>query len=246
LAEAAADSEKSGTAVDKKAAKTAATRDSSIDIVMFGRMVASEDKAHSLNVDATVQVAHAISVHSVDNEFDYYTAIDDLATEGNAGAAMIDTTEFNSSTLYRYATVNVDELHKGLGAADATSAAVGAFVRAFVTSMPTGKQNAFANRTLPDAVVVTVRDQQSVNLAGAFEEAIVTDSANGRLKEASDRLVAYSKGIDSAYSQSPVASYVLRVGLQTAALSELGDEVSLDELVERVSALVAERVQGSE
>lgn len=246
LAELAVGSNHSGKAVVKKDAQQAASRNSSVDITMFGRMVASEEKAHSLNVDATVQVAHAISVHPVESEFDYFTAIDDLSLEGNTGAGMIGTVEFNSSTLYRYATVNVDELHKGLGEATATSAAVAAFVRAFITSMPTGKQNTFANRTLPEAVVVFVRDGQSVNLAGAFEEAIITDNTGGRLRVASTRLVEYAKGVDSTYSQSPIATYVLRVGPQTAPLNELGDEVSLDELVERVSSLVAERVQESE
>ena len=214
-----------------------------MDLALFGRMVAD---APDLNVDASAQVAHAISVHPVDNEFDYFTAVDDKAPEDNAGAGMIGTVEFNSSTLYRYATVNVDELHKGLGEVAATSAAVAAFVRSFITSMPTGKQNTFANRTLPEAVVVSIRDKQSVNLAGAFEEAIVATNAGSRLKEACGRLVEYAKGINHTYSQAPVVTYVLRVGAQTASLDELGDNLSLDDLVQRVSSLVAERVQGSE
>ena len=56
-----------------------ADRDHSVDIALFGRMVA--DQA-DINVDAAAQVAHAISVHPVDNEFDYFTAVDDR----NAGA----------------------------------------------------------------------------------------------------------------------------------------------------------------
>ena len=243
LARLAVEATRSGEAVEKSAARAAADSEHSVDLALFGRMVAD---APDLNVDASAQVAHAISVHPVDNEFDYFTAMDDNAPDDNAGAGMIGTVEFNSSTLYRYATVNVDGLHKGLGQTTATSAAVAAFVRAFITSMPTGKQNTFANRTLPEAVVVSVRDQQPVNLAGAFEEAIIADSTGGRLKQASTRLVEYAKDMDRAYSQSPVATYVLRVGANTSPLGELGDEVSLDELVQRVTALVAERVQGAE
>ena len=59
----------------------------------------------SLNEDASAQVAHAISTHEVQTEFDYYTAVDDLASEDNAGAGMIGTIEYNSSTLYRYANI---------------------------------------------------------------------------------------------------------------------------------------------
>ena len=46
----------------------------SIDIALFGRMVA---EPNSLNVDAACQVAHAIGVGAVENEYDYYTAVDD-------------------------------------------------------------------------------------------------------------------------------------------------------------------------
>lgn len=243
LAHLAVDAARSGETVEKAAAKAAAKSENSIDLALFGRMVAD---APDLNVDASAQVAHAISVHAVDAEFDYFTAVDDKAPADNSGAGMIGTVEFNSSTLYRYATVNVDALHEGLGTAAATSAAVAAFVRAFITSMPTGKQNTFANRTLPEAVIVSVRDQQSVNFAGAFEESIVSDSTGGRLQQASARLRDYAKDMDRAYSQRPVATFVLRVGSNTAALAELGDEISLDKLVESVSSLVADRVQESE
>src|SRR5699024_4437294 len=45
------------------------------DIAMFGRMLASSP---AYNVDAACQVAHAISVHSIVIEDDYFTAVDDL------------------------------------------------------------------------------------------------------------------------------------------------------------------------
>jgi CRISPR-associated protein Cas7/Cse4/CasC subtype I-E len=123
-----------------------------IDIALFGRMVADDP---TLNTDACAQVAHSISTHKVSNEYDYFTAVDDFSSEDSAGAGHIGTVEFNSSTLYRYATVAVHELYKQL--AGDTADAVCEFVRAFICSMPTGKQNTFANRTLPDAVLVALR-----------------------------------------------------------------------------------------
>ena len=77
-----------------------------IDIALFGRMVADDP---SLNEDASSQVAHAISTHGVQTEFDYFTAADDLSPEDNAGAGMIGNVEYNSSTLYRYANVALHE-----------------------------------------------------------------------------------------------------------------------------------------
>ena len=107
-----------------------------IEIALFGRMVASDP---SLNTGACAQVAHSISTHKISNEYDYFTAVDDIATADNAGAVYIDTVEYNSATLYRYATVAVHALQKKLGGD--TAEAVKNFVYAFVRSMPTGKQN---------------------------------------------------------------------------------------------------------
>lgn len=235
--------ERTGEAFNRAAVKEVADSEHSVDLALFGRMVAD---AADLNVDAAAQVAHAISVHAVDNDFDYFTAVDDKAPAGNAGAGMIGTVEFNSSTLYRYATVDANALQANLGTAEAASKAVAAFIRAFVTSMPTGKQNTFANRTLPDAVVVSVRESQPVNLVGAFEDAIVASDSSTRLHQASQRLADYSAEIDRAYAQSSVASYVLRVGAQTQPLAVLGEGVDIDELVSSVEGIVADRLGSPE
>ncbi|MFF2653164.1 type I-E CRISPR-associated protein Cas5/CasD [Streptomyces sp. NPDC058045] len=83
-----------------KAREIADTRHS-VDIALFGRMVA--DSA-DFNVDAAAQVAHAISVHQVENESDYFTAVDDQNEKAEeSGAGMIGTVDFNSATLYRFA-----------------------------------------------------------------------------------------------------------------------------------------------
>lgn len=83
---------------------------------------------------------------------------------------MIGVVEYNSATLYRFATVAAHELYRALNKDEfITTKAIHEFVRSFVLSMPTGKQNTFANRTLPNAILVTVRKDQPINLAGAFE-----------------------------------------------------------------------------
>ena len=118
----------------------------SVDMAMFGRMVA-DDAAY--NVDAAVQVAHAIGIHGSTPDFDYFTAVDDLAEEGEeTGAGMIGTVQMMSSTLYRYATVNLNGLEKNLGSAEVARQAAGQFIEAFIASMPTGKINTFANLSL--------------------------------------------------------------------------------------------------
>lgn len=227
--------------VDKSAAKARADRDHSVDVALFGRMVAN---LPDLNVEAAAQVAHAISVHPVTNEYDYFTAVDDhKAADENedAGAGMIGTVEFNSSTLYRYANVDVDRLRGTLGDTEATRRAVEAFLRAFVTSMPSGKQNTFANRTLPDAVLVVVRETQPINLVGAYEEAIGEAEKGGRISGAVARLAKHAAELHVAYNETPVAAWAVGVGERGDLLAEVATRVSLDVLVSGVGELVEQR-----
>lgn len=168
LAEAAIDG-----IADKKELHAILKNNPAIDIALFGRMVADDP---SLNEDASAQVAHAISTHAVQTEFDFFTATDDLAREDNAGAGMLGTIEYNSSTLYRYANVAAHELVKRLeDNKEATKNALMLFVESFVKSMPTGKVNTFANQTLPSAVVVTLRSDRPVNIVTAFEMPVKTN-----------------------------------------------------------------------
>lgn len=234
LAEVAVAAARAGETVDAKEVRHKADTQHSIDIALFGRMVADMT---DINVDACAQVAHALSVHAVDNEFDYYTAVDDRAPEDNAGAGMIGTVEFNSSTLYRYATLDLDALAHVLHDQEVTGRAVAAFVEAFITSMPTGKQNTFANRTLPDAVLVQVRDGQPVNLVGAFEEAVRAEDGN-RLTVAARRLAEHSAELGRAYSVVPRAAWVVAVGSARDSLSDAGTEIDLPGLLRGTRDLV--------
>jgi CRISPR system Cascade subunit CasC len=235
LARLAADGEQS----DKKQVQALLKDKNSIDLALFGRMVAD---VTDLNVDASCQVAHALSTHAVDSEYDYFTAVDDhkaADAEEDAGAGMIGTVEFNSATLYRYATINIDQLQANLGSSQATSRAVGAFLQAFVKSMPTGKQNTFANRTLPDGVVFTIRTDQPVSWVGAFEEPVQPAQMDGRVRDSARKLVKYAKELDSAYGDPAVLTKVVGVGQVGDTLSQLGERESLDaavaQIVDRIS-----------
>ena len=86
-----------------------------IQLLILPCLVEWQLKIQLLTQDSSSQVAHAISTHPVQTEFDFFTAVDDLAPKDNAGAGMLGTVEFNSSTLYRYANVAIHELSKQLG-----------------------------------------------------------------------------------------------------------------------------------
>ncbi|MCL2137465.1 MAG: type I-E CRISPR-associated protein Cas7/Cse4/CasC [Coriobacteriia bacterium] len=215
---------------DKKTLQAALNQNTGIDIALFGRMVADDP---NLNTDASAQVAHAISTHRVDNEFDYFTAVDDRSPEDHAGAGMIGTIEFNSATMYRYATVAVHELYNQLASdQEATARAVVEFVKAFITSMPTGKQNTFANRTPADAVLVCLRDDQPVNLVGAFEEAVrLKPDQSGYVRQSIDNLSEYHQTITSTFVEPPIMNWGLGSDFNssTAPTDLLSLILSLDE-----------------
>ncbi|MFI2235161.1 type I-E CRISPR-associated protein Cas7/Cse4/CasC [Streptomyces chrestomyceticus] len=234
---------------NKAAAQQAVDTRHSVDIALFGRMVADST---DLNVEAATQVAHAISVHKSEIESDYYTAVDDRNTESETGAGMIGSVDFNSATLYRYAAVDVDELHRTLGTglrtdeAPSTPAqkAVAAFLEGFITSLPTGKINTFGNHTLPSAVIVKLRTLRPVSFVGAFEQPVPQGTNGGFLEEACQRLGRYVPQLEKTFGvPDGEQSWVLRVGEETQALKDLGTNVTLAELVKDVEAAVAERLE---
>lgn len=213
---------------DKAEYKAALKEFPSIDIALFGRMVASDP---SKNYDASAQVAHSISTHEVNNEYDYFTAVDDLSAEDNAGAGHLGTVEFNSSTLYRYATVNVRELFKSLGTD--TPKAVEGFAKAFLLSMPTGKQNTFANRTVPDFAYITVREDQPVNLAGAFEAPVRADQ-NGYVLKSIKALTDYADKTYKTFVDAPKNAYYIGT-CESSIASQVSMKQLMDELFAQVS-----------
>lgn len=207
----------------KKAAGEAFHGVQAVDVALFGRMLAD---APALNVDAACQVAHAISVDRVTQEYDYFTAVDDCAAEDNAGAGMIGSVEFNSSTLYRYATVDLNNLYGQLGDSKACAEALAAFAEAFACSMPTGKQNTFANRTLPGTLLCVFRDKQPVNLVAAFEDPVRPGDSVSVSRIAEERLAGEMERVDEAYGFVPVRALLV---------STKGKETAFDGSVERMS-----------
>jgi CRISPR system Cascade subunit CasC len=198
-----------------------------IDVALFGRMAA---KAPELNVDASAQVAHAISTHSVETEFDYFTAMDDRAPASKTGAEMIGNVEFNSSTLYRYATLAVHELYGQLARdADATARAAAEFVRAFVFSMPDGRRNSFANYTTPDAVYAAIRGDRPVNLVGAFENPVPAE--NGYTAASLKRFGEHVQKVCTHFAAKPKKAYVIAWSEAFRALGEASDSDALPESI---------------
>ena len=163
--------------VDKLAASgTAPTEDDlkllrnprqAADIAMFGRMLASSP---AFNVEAAVQVAHAITIHKVAVEDDYFSAVDDLNRgEEDVGAAHIGEAGFGAGVFYLYLCINRELLLKNLGDDTAlTAKTLEALVHAATKVSPTGKQNSFASRAYAAYALAEKGDQQPRSLAQAY------------------------------------------------------------------------------
>ena len=214
---------------NRKFDKASTKEDQSVAVALFGRMVASNV---NLKIDAACQVAHAIGVGAVEHEYDYYTAVDDekkRSDEADEGAGMIGTIEFASATVYRYATINVDMLRENLGDDSVADRAIELFVDSFVRSMPTGKITTFANRTLPDAVLVQVRNDQPINMAGAFEDPILAGQ-RGFAEPAVKRFVEFESKLRDLTGLEPSGSLAAWTTPRGEGFSALGAQVRLVDL----------------
>jgi len=140
---------------------------SSVDVALWGRMLADAPKK---NIEAACQVAHAISVHSVVIEDDYFTAVDDLNNGlEDMGAAHIGETRFAAGLFYAYICINRDLLVKNLDGNEAlANQAIRALTEAAVKVAPEGKQNSFASRAYASYVLVEKGDQQPRSLSVAY------------------------------------------------------------------------------
>lgn len=221
---------------DKKQLEAILNDDISIDIALFGRMVADNT---ILNEDASSQVAHAISTHAIQSEFDFFTAVDDLAPEDNAGAGMLGTVEYNSSTLYRYANIALHDFYRQLTNKEETINATKLFVKSFVESMPTGKINTFANQTLPQAIVVSLRSDRPLNMVSAFEEPIKSD--NGYVGKSIEKLFAEYTKYDKILDKPIFTAYLI---LGDTEVNEIGkSEASLNDLLEDLGKEIEKNIE---
>ncbi|MEU9884345.1 type I-E CRISPR-associated protein Cas7/Cse4/CasC [Sphaerisporangium sp. NPDC051011] len=202
------------------------------DVALFGRMIADNK---DFSVDAASQVAHALSTHAVVNEFDYYTAVDDLKPQDQSGADMIGTVDFNSACYYRYVNLDLEQLTRNLDSdTDLVARTARAWLYAFIHAVPTGKQNSMAALTLPDTLVCVVRHRGAWNLANAFLHPV---SGTDLMDLSNQRLIKHLGQLRQFYGGNDIMS--VTAASVTGALNGLADTEkarSLDEFTSRVFA----------
>lgn len=238
------------------AARQQGFRPISVDVALFGRMVTSEAFR---DVEASAQVAHALSTHAVKHEFDYFTAVDDLArsdseVEEDAGADMLGDVEFNSACYYKYLSIDRDGLIDNLlgrglrkdftpkdetDASELAATTLDALLRAAVLVTPSGKQNSFAAHQLPAAVLIEVRPNRSpVSYANAFAKPITVGTV-GLVQASLDALQKHAEALTKGFSLKTSHRWLLAPEHSTLEITGVTRIATLDALCEQLKGAVS-------
>lgn len=193
---------------------------SAVDITLFGRMLASRPE---FNVEAACQVAHAISVHPVVIEDDYFTAVDDLNDRSeDTGAAHIGETGFAAGLFYSYLCLNRELLVENLGGDEALARqAIKALTEAAVKVSPGGKQNSFGSRAYASYVLAEKGDQQPRSLSVAFLKPVSDRNGDGYGQNAVAALLNQRDNMDKVYGACADSRYDIDTFSGKGTLDEL-------------------------
>ncbi|HEO65906.1 MAG TPA: type I-E CRISPR-associated protein Cas7/Cse4/CasC [Spirochaetes bacterium] len=186
----------------------------SVDLALFGRMTTGDFLE---DVEASMQVAHAIGTAKMDNEYDFFTAVDDLNVGGDTmeehGAGHIGDVEFTSTTYYKYFNCDFNELQKNLGGdRDLTEKTIHSFIRAAALSSPTGKQNTFASHHIPDVLYIEIKEQKiPLSYANAFVKPVLANHKRSLTEVSADALMSYIAQVKTAYPIPTTTGYLTLV-----------------------------------
>lgn len=178
---------------------------SAVDIALFGRMLASSPR---FNVEAACQVAHALSVHNVVVEDDYFTAVDDLNDgKEDSGSSHIGESGFAAALFYNYICINKSQLIDNLNGDEAlANKAIQALTEAAVKVSPKGKQNSFASRAYASYVLAEKGEYQPRSLSAAFLKPI---EPGDQAVDAIKALNKQAENFDKVYGECAEARYAI-------------------------------------
>jgi CRISPR system Cascade subunit CasC len=171
-----------------------------LESALFGRMVTSDTSA---NVNAPVHVAHALSVHAIEQELDYVTAVDDLrqrSEDGETGSAGIFDIELTSGLFYGYVTVDIDLLVANLNDDAALAGRVlERLVKLIARTSPGAKKGSTAPYAHAEFLLVETGDDQPRTLANAFRKSVPL--RGDVFENTMQAMQAHLSNLDRAYGQ---------------------------------------------
>jgi CRISPR system Cascade subunit CasC len=190
-----------------------------LESALFGRMVTSDTAS---NKDAPVHVAHAFTVHAMERDLDFATAVDDLRNRdesADAGSAGMFDIELTSGLFYSYVSIDVALLVANLSS-DATQAGavLGRLVQLIARVSPGAKKGSTAPFAHAEWLMVEAGDDQPRTLANAFRQAVPLQG--NVFEQTMLALQAHLQQLDAAYG-----AQTQRVQLSVTAPAVAGVDV---------------------
>lgn len=177
---------------------------------MFGRFVTSDILAR---VDAPVHVAHAFTVHASQTEMDYFTVVDDLNRDDEAGAAHANEAELGAGLYYGYVVVDVPLLVSNLTGCERSQwrsqdpsparRVLEALVPTIATRSPGAKLGSTAPYSVAELVLLEAGAGQPRTLANAYLKALPL--RDDPMQRAVDAMATHLRAIDDMYGATASA-----------------------------------------
>jgi CRISPR system Cascade subunit CasC len=176
----------------------------------------------SFNVEAAVQVAHAISVEPIIVEDDFFAAVDDLNT---SSAGFMGDSGFAAALFYLYICIDRTELIENLqGDTALADKAIASLLRCAAQVSPTGKQNSFASRAHASYILAERGSEQPRTLSVAFLKAISRE--DDVLATAIQRLTEKRINFAKVYGESAQAPVVMNADAGDGSLNAIADYIT--------------------
>jgi CRISPR system Cascade subunit CasC len=207
-----------------------------LEAALFGRMVTSDPAA---NTNASIHVAHALTVHPIEREMDFMAVVDDLKAEddsADAGAAGTFDAELTSGLYYNYMVVDVALLISNLGG-DALLAGqvVERLIHLAAEVSPGAKKGSTAPYAYAELMLVEAGSRQPRTLGNAFREPVKART-NSMLADTLEKLSGYIGNIDTAYGNQRERRLM---AVDPSAVVPAAERLPLDDLAAWAGKLVA-------
>ena len=174
-----------------------------LESALFGRMVTSDPAS---NKDAPIHVAHAFTVHAMERDLDFVTAVDDLRDRdqsAEAGSAGMFDTELTSGLFYGYVNIDVDLLVSNLNddAAQAGKVA-GQLLKLIARVSPGAKKGSTAPFAAAEWLLAEASDDQPRTLANAFRKAVKNRPEQDVFEPTMAALQKHVQSLDATYGMA--------------------------------------------
>lgn len=170
-----------------------------VDIACFGRMVAADPQ--NWNVEAAAQVAHAVATHRLQNEIDYFVAVDDVEER----ASYLGTRDLQTAVFYRFVALDVSQLLRNLGGnINLMHRTVRELLKSVVVAVPEGGLSNSGHYNRPELLLARVRVSQPINLLSAFDPPVRYGRREGLVAASIQRLEQYLMEQETAWGTSGI------------------------------------------